>query len=236
MKTLKLLTLICLSILMTTFSANNAYSATNKKIDADIGTKRIPQGTIFELKLLDPINTSTMALGDEFSLMTMQDTIIDKYIIIPTGSIIRGSVQKVNPKRMLSKGASIYLDFDHVVSPTGKQIPLSVGVCYRPNITLDGGIGNGQNYGTAIKKNAQTTVNIVKVSTKWGWETGEDVLEGYPKYVLTPLAAMVSAPAAGIYFLGDAVIDLFKKGDDISLNQGDTIKVMLLKPLDIPIN
>lgn len=236
MKIIKLLSLICLSVTVAVFTANNAYSLTNKKIDADIGTKRIPQGTILELKLIDPISSASMALGDEFSLMTMQDTIIDKNIIIPAGSVIRGAIQKVNSRRMLSKGASIYLDFDHVVSPTGKQVPLAVGICYSPNITIDGGIGNGQNYGTAIKKNAQITANIVKTSTKWGWETGENVLEGYPKYVLTPLAAMASAPVAGIYFLGGAVVDLFRKGDDISLNQGDTIKVMLLKPLDMPIN
>lgn len=236
MKTVKILSLICLSIIITAFNSNSAYSFTNKKIDADIGTKRIPQGTVLELKLIDPINTSNMALGDEFSLMTMQDTIVDKHIIIPAGSVIRGAIQKVNPRQMLSKGASIYLDFDHVVSPTGKQVPLNVGICYTPTITIDGGIGTGQNYGTAIKKNAQTTANIVKVSTKWGWETGESVLEGYPKYVLAPLTAAFSAPVAGIYFLGDAIVDLFKKGDDVSLNQGDTIKVMLLKPLDMPIN
>lgn len=236
MKTVKLLSLVFLSIIITSFNAITANSATNTTIDANIGTKRIPQGTVLELKLIDPIGSADMVLGDQFDLMAIKDTKVDKNIIIPAGSVIRGSIQKIVSRKMLSKGAVVYLDFDHIVSPSGKQVPLSVGVCYYTNITVDGGLGNGQNYRSAIKKNAQTTANIVTKSTKWGWETGGQVLEGYPKYVLAPLTAGLSAPVAGIYFIGDAIVDLFRKGDDVSFNQGDTLKLMLLKPLDMPVN
>lgn len=225
-----------LGIIIAFTTITTAQCAPNKTINADISTKRIPSGTMIELKLIDPINSANMFLGDQFDLMTIKDIKVDKQIIIPTGSVIRGSIQKVTPRKMLSKGAIVYLDFDHIVSTTGKQVPISLGLCYNQNITVDGGIWNGQNYLGAIKNNAKVTANIVTTSTKWGWQTGEDILEGYPKYILGPIAAGVSAPAAGIYFLGDAIVDLIKKGDDISLNQGDTIKVMLTKSLDMPIN
>ena len=71
--------------------------------------------------------------------------------------------------------------------------------------------------------------------TTWAWEKGDEMLNGSPKYVLAPLTAIVSAPVAGIYFVGDAIADVFKKGKDINLNQGETIQVQLLKPIDMPV-
>ena len=61
------------------------------------------------------------------------------------------------------------------------------------------------------------------------------MLNGTPKYVFAPLTAIVSAPVAGIYFVGDTVADIFKKGKDMSVIQGDTLHVQLLKPLDMPV-
>lgn len=234
MKKFKLISLMFLSLLLIGYNSTFANAAQNKTINADIGTKRIPSGTVVKLKLIDPIGTDNMSLGDQFDLMTLEDIRVDKSIIIPAGSVVRGSIQKINPKRMLSKGAIMYLDFDHIVAPTGKQVPLKVGICVSPNLTYDGGLGSKTNYGTATVVNAKNTAKIVKVSTNWGWKTGEQLLNGYPKYVLAPISAAFSAPVAGMYFLGDSIVDIFKKGDDIQLNQGDTLNVMLLKPLDMP--
>ena len=60
-------------------------------------------------------------------------------------------------------------------------------------------------------------------------------MNGAPKYVFAPLTAVVSAPVAGIYFLGDSVANIFRKGQDINLNQGEVIQVQLIKPLDMPV-
>lgn len=234
MKNIKMLGLLFLSILLIGYNSPYAGAITNKTINADVGTKRIPSGTIIKLKLIDPIGSEAMKMGDQFDLMTTEDIRVDKCIIIPVGSVIRGYVDKISPSRMLSKGAVIYLDFDHIVGPTGKQVPLKVGIAACSKLTYDGGLGSKTNYGTATVQNAKTTANIVKVSTNWGWQTGDQILNGGPKYVLAPLSAMISAPAAGIYFIGDSVYNIFKKGDDIQLNQGDTINLMLLKPLDMP--
>ncbi len=234
MKLKNILGLLIISIMLIT--ANCSFAAlSNKTIHADIGTKRIPSGTILRLKLLDPINSDMMEMGDQFSMMTTEDIKVDGLVVLPTGSIVRGSIQKIKQSRMLSRSATVYLDFDHVVAPTGKQISLRVGICNNPKVTIDGGLGEQTNYRTATVQNAKNTAKIVKTSTNWGWNTGGQVLSGYPKYALAPLSAVFSAPVAGIYFMGDSIIDLIKKGDDLSLNQGDKINLMLLKPLDIPV-
>ena len=227
--------LLVLSLLMINFCNLHSFAESDRLINADIGTRRVPQGTLLKLKLIDPLGTSGMSLGDQFDLMTTEDIKVEKSVIIPSGSVIRGSVEKISQRRMLSKGAIMYLDFDHIVSPTGKQVPLKVGIVECRSLTYDGGLGSKTNYGTATVQNLKNTGKIVKVSTKWGWDTGNQFLEGYPKYVLAPMSAIFSAPVAGMYFIGDSIVDLFKKGDDLQLNQGETMKLMLIKPLDMPL-
>ncbi len=234
MRLKNLLNAVLVSLILAVI-AQFSFAATNKTINADIITKRIPEGTTLKLQLLNPISSENMQEGDPFNSMVTEDVKVNKSIVIPVGSMIRGSIEKVKPKKMLSKGATIYLNFDHVVSPTGKQVPLNVGIYRNKALTYDGGLSSKTNYGTATVQNAHNTAKIVKTCTKWGWETGDKTLNGYPKFALAPISAIVSVPAAGIYFIGDSIVDIFKKGDDIIFNQGDELQVMLVKPLDMPV-
>ena len=88
---------------------------------------------------------------------------------------------------------------------------------------------------TALTKTAETTKKIVVKPTTWAWEKGEELGNGYAKYAFAPLTAIVSTPVAGIYFIGDAVADVFKKGENFSINQGYILQVELVKPIDMPV-
>ena len=70
--------------------------------------------------------------------------------------------------------------------------------------------------------------------TKWGITTGEKAWNGWPKYVITPFNSLLSVPTAGLYLVGDEVVDLFKKGNDIALNQGEVINLMFMEGVDVP--
>ena len=176
-----------------------------------------------------------MELGDQFDLMVVDNVKVNNIVVIPQGSVIRGSIEELEKPARLYKGGMIRLYFDHIVSSTGKQVPFYAGICNNPNVTYDGALSSKTNYQTALYNTAQTTKNIVVKPTTWAWEKGDEMLNGSPKYVLAPLTAIVSAPVAGIYFVGDAIADVFKKGKDINLNQGETIQVQLLKPIDMPV-
>lgn len=231
----KLFSVILLFALFSLFNMNIAYSAINKQINANIKTKRVPAGTVIKLRLLDSVNSSSMELGDSFDLAVTENVKVDNSVVIPQGTLVRGSIEEIQKPAMLYKGGVIRLYFDHIVSPTGKQVSFSAGICNNPAVTYDGALSSKTNYGTAIANTAETTKNIVVKPTSWAWEKGEDMLNGTPKYVFAPLTAVVCAPVAGVYFLGDAVADVFKKGKDININQGETIQVQLLKPVDMPV-
>lgn len=220
---------------MITFNFQDALAVVNKQINANIKTKRVPEGTVIKLRLLDPLNSMSMELGDQFDLMVVDNVKVNNVVVIPQGSVIRGSIEELQKPARLYKGGMIRLYFDHIVSSTGKQVPFYAGICNNPNVTYDGALSSKTNYQTALSNTAQTTKNIVVKPTTWAWEKGDELFNGSPKYVMAPLTAIVSVPVAGIYFVGDAIADVFKKGKDINLNQGETIQVQLLKPIDMPV-
>ena len=231
----KILSLLIIIFCMITFNFQDALAIVNKQINANIKTKRVPEGTVIKLRLLDPLNSMSMELGDQFDLMVVDNVKVNNVVVIPQGSVIRGSIEELQKPARLYKGGMIRLYFDHIVSSTGKQVPFYAGICNNPNVTYDGALSSKTNYQTALSNTAQTTKNIVVKPTTWAWEKGDELFNGSPKYVMAPLTAIVSVPVAGIYFVGDAIADVFKKGKDINLNQGETIQVQLLKPIDMPV-
>jgi len=202
---------------------------------ADAKTKRIPAGTKLKLQLIDPVSTIAGNEGDAFNAMLLEDQTSGTNIILPAGSVVRGSISKIKPIKRLSRGAILYLDFDHIVTPNGRQLPLTMSVYNRTNITLDGGLYTSKGYGEALKKNWVKTVEITKTVTQFGVDKGEDAFVG-ATFITTPICAIGGAFGGGAYLVGDSVIDLFRKGEDVILNKGTTLDVILSYPIDVPVN
>lgn len=205
-------------------------------LKGDAQTRRIPAGTKLKLQLIDPISTQSGADGDYFSAMLMEDQKSATGVILPAGSIVRGSVNKIVKSKRFSRGAVLYIDFDHVVTPNGRQLPISLAVTNRANITYDGGLYETKGYGEAIKTNFNKSIEITKVSTRFGVDIGEKILGGAPLVLTVPLCSIGGAIGGGAYFFGDSTFDMFKKGQSVILNQGQQIDVVLVNAIDVPVN
>jgi len=223
----KLLNLL-LALLTCTVSVNAA------PLKADVSSEHIPAGTVIAVKTADSLDSTKALEYDRFDVITVADIVAGSKMILPKGTVIRGSVKNVKSKKMLSKDAAIYVKFDHLVSPVGTQIPVSLALHSSDILTVDGGLGYGGNYGSASKQNVKNAGKIITNMTKWGITTGDKAWNGWPKYVLTPVSSILSVPCAGLYLIGDEIVDVFKKGNDITLNQGDVINLMFLKGVDVP--
>ncbi len=194
-------------------------------------TKRIPAGTKFTIKLLDPISTKTSNEGDYFSAVLINDEKTPTSVILPAGSMIRGSVTKIVPAKCFSRGAIAYIDFDHIVTTNGKQLPLDMIISGKVNLKFDGGVYHNRGYGEAIQNNWDKTVDITVNAT----EAGLDAF-GPVRIITVPVCAIGGALGGGLYFLGDSVVDMFKKGQDVEFNQDEILTVILTQPIDVPIN
>lgn len=220
-----------LTILIAMFLVSNTAFAGAFKADAR--TKRIPAGTVFQLEFLQPVSTFSGCEGDSFVATMKNELATGSNVILPTGSVVRGSVAKVNTAKRFSRGAKLYLDFDHIVTPNGRQIPLDLAVCQFDNIYYDGSLYKNLGYGEAVQKNYERAVEITKNSTNYGLKAGESA-PGI-QYLTAPLCAVGGFLGGVGYWVGDGIADMFRKGKDVYINKGDVLTVKLLNPIDVPV-
>ncbi len=209
---------------------NTAFAA---PFNANEKTKRIPAGTKFSLQLMNSISTINNTAGTEFTAILMSDETSDNDVILPMGSLVRGTIRKVEPSKRMSKGAVLYLDFDHVVTPNGRQLPLTFTVTGRADVTYDGGISGGNGYKDALINNWHVTKDIVSTSTEWGGDVFDDVIVA--DQLMTGVGAIGGAIGGGAYYVYDFFADMIRKGDDVNLRKGEVLNVILVDPVDVPV-
>ena len=219
-------------MLLLAFSLTTTVTFANQ-LKADVRTKRIPAGTNFQLQFLQPVSTFSGSMGDSFVATIINEQSTDTSVILPAGTVVRGSISNVNTAKRFSRGAKLYLDFDHVVTPSGRQIPLDMAVFKYDNIFYDGGLYKNLGYGEAVKANYDKAVEITKNTTEYGTKAGE-AAPGI-QYLTTPLCAIGGFFGGVGYFIGDSVADMFRKGQDVYINSGDIINVKLVNPIDVPV-
>lgn len=221
---------ILIFLLVIGFSMSTVWAGPFK---AAANTKRIPEGTKFQLEFLQDVDTYAGGIGDSFSAMLKNEQTSGSGVILPAGSIIRGSIGDLKTSKRLSRGAKLYLDFDHVVTPSGRQIPLDMAVCKFDKIYFDGGLYKNLGYGEAVKENYDKAVDITVKSVNYGLDIGEDRYG--LQYLTTPICAIGGFIGSVGYFIGDSIADIFRKGKEVKISTGDVIEVQLLNPIDVPV-
>lgn len=205
------------------------------QIKADARTKRLPAGTKIGLVMSESVQTGELTEGDMFQSTTTSDIKVDNRTILPKGTLVRGTVKAFSKVGIASKSANLYLTFDHIVTPQGKQIPIEAGICNGFDIMSDGGISGGGNYLSELKRNVKKSGDIVAGATNWGIDTGDDLFKG-GKYLLTPIGAVAGVFGGAIYLVGDSIIDIFRRGNEVIINQGQPFNIILIKGLDVPLS
>lgn len=227
MKIVKTLVMLFLVLSVT------ASSVLAGPLSATAKTKRIPAGTTFQLEFLQPVSTFSGSSGDSFVATLLNEQTSGASVVLPVGTVVRGSVSEVKTAKCFSRGAKLYLDFDHVVTPTGRQIPLDMAVAKFDKIYYDGGLYKNLGYGEAVKTNYDKAVDMTKNAMEYGRKAGESA-KGI-EYLTTPICAFGGFIGGVGYFIGDSVADMFRKGQDVYINTGDIINVQLVNPIDIPV-
>ena len=212
------------------FLTSYSYAGTFK---ADARTKRIPAGTPLRIEFTQPVSTFSGGEGDYFTALLKNELLAGNSVILPQGTIVRGSISNVKTAKRFSRGAKLYLDFDHVVTPNGRQIPLDLAILRFDKIYYDGGLYKNLGYGEAVQQNYEKAVEITKNATNYGLSV-KDTHPGL-QYLTTPFCAIGGFLGGAGYLLGDSVADMFRKGKDVYINKGDIIDVKLINPIDIPV-
>lgn len=219
-----------LSIVLSLFLFAQTISAS--PLSGNAKTKRIPAGTKFALQMTTPVSTANSE-GTEFTAIMMNDQTADSDVILPMGSLVRGTIKRIEPAKRFSKGAVLYLDFDHVVTPNGRQLPLTFSIVGRQDMTYDGGITASRGYKDAMIENWQKTKEITVGATEWGADVFDDV--PVADQIMTGVGAIGGAIGGGAYYVFDSVADMIRKGKSVDLKKGEVLNVILVDPVDVPV-
>ncbi len=220
---------IIAALLAIFFTTQISFAAS--PFSANAKTKRIPAGTEMSLRILNSIDTSINGGGTNFNAVLLTDQKENEDIILPMGSIVRGEVKAVIPAKRFSKGSVLYLDFDHVVTPNGRQIPLTLNVIGRRDMTADGGITTTKGYADAWKQTCVKSGHITLNAIDWA----DDVTDNGFRYVLIPIGAIGGAFGTAGYFIYDSIADMIRKGKDVRINKDEILNVILVEPVDVPV-
>lgn len=202
---------------------------------ADLQSKRIAAGTIIEIRFLDSMSSLTSTAGNSFNACLEEDIKFNKKTVLPAGTLMRGTVNNVKKSKILKIPAALYLDFDHLVTPDGKQLDLSLRLA-DVNLTKDlMGISGGGSYRISVCDNFSDSVEFVKNSVDWGNAAGDKFFNGYPKIIITPVTATGGFIGSTLFFTGKSLADIFIRGNEVIVNQNQVIKGRLTEPIDIPL-
>lgn len=78
-----------------------------------------PSGSVVHARLLTPLNSSTSKKGDGVEALITEPLVSSDHLILPEGSVIRGSVMQVQPARRLARNGQLRILFHEVAPPNG---------------------------------------------------------------------------------------------------------------------
>jgi len=78
-----------------------------------------PSGSAVHARLVTPLNSSTSKKGDTVEALITEPLVVSDHLILPEGSIIRGSVMQAQPARRLARNGHLRILFHEVAPPDG---------------------------------------------------------------------------------------------------------------------
>ncbi len=190
--------------------------------------KELFTGAVDELNSKDVIYMSVSQVldasftleGDEFFAEVTSDVYSDKGIIIPRGTVAHGIIKASKESRRLGRDGYIDLNFDYLVTPDGREIPIE---------------GNMSTKMHPLKATAKI------VATDVGYTAAGGVLGGLTALNLLGLEAAIASQGytiAGGAAIGGTIglgMALYRKGKDVLISPGDEIRVKLASNVSLPV-
>ncbi len=210
-------------VLAETFDASVEYNENYIPRQEDIFT-----GEIETLERKDVINMTVSQVldgnlsieGDEFFAEVTTDVIGDKGVIIPKGTLAHGSIIESGEAKSLGRSAWIEMDFDYLITPDGREIPIEGHMSTKLNPVVE-------------------TAKIVAQDV--GYTAAGGVVGGFVALNLLGLEAAIAsqgytlaagAAVGGAYGLGMALI---RKGHSVLIAPGDEIRVKIKSNVELPV-
>ena len=88
----------------------------------------IPDGTPVVLRLAENVSSAHARVGDELDFVVVRDVNLGGFVVIPAGTVARGSITQVKRKRFLGIGGNVRLQLDSVKLANGDSVNLQASL------------------------------------------------------------------------------------------------------------
>ena len=202
-------------------AANGSRSQGGQQPAAASGTYIVPSGQTFILQLETDLHTNTTRKGDKVKFSTAAEVVADSQTVIPSRSLVWGTVTESKRAGRLAGRAEIRLRLDEIRLADGTMVPFHatiVRVGYDPvkpagagDPGVKGESGAGADAGTIVKAGAQGAII--------------GVITAGPRGAMIGSIAGIAVTAAGM---------IFRRGPDVDLPRDTMMEAKFDQPLTIP--
>lgn len=158
--------------------------------------------------------------GDEFFAEVTSDVEGDSGVIIPAGTVAHGKIIRSYESKRLGRDGALDLDFDYLVTPDGREIPIEGKMTTRLHPIA------------ATAKIVATDVGYTAVGGAIGGFLALNWLGVEAAIASQGYTVMGGAAIGGAIGLGAA---LYRKGKNVLISPGDEIRVKINTSIPLPV-
>jgi type IV secretion system protein VirB10 len=185
-------------------------------------TYTVPAGTKVLLQLRSAVNTKSAKPGDGIYLASTFPVVVGTRVLIPAGVYVQGVVDSVVRPGRVKGRAQLNLHFSSIIFPNGTVVEIpgiinSLPGAHDRTVDAEGKVQQNGNKGRDVAKAAQIGLEGAGVGGLGGAISGH------------PLEGAAIGGLGGVAV--GAVIALFTRGDDINIENGTPVEMVLQRPL-----
>ncbi|WP_158748403.1 hypothetical protein [Acidobacterium sp. S8] len=184
----------------------------------------VPEGTKVLLALKSGVNTKTANPGDSVYLLSSFPVVANGRVAIPAGVYVQGVIDQVTRPGRVKGRASVRMHFTSMIFPNGSVVDIpgivnSVPGSDGAKVKDEGEIQQPSNKGKDLGTVAGGAISGATIGSVAGGVSGHPGAgAGY---------GALAGGAAGLIYT------LFTRGDDVVLTTGQTVEMVLQRPLTL---
>ncbi|MBS6602900.1 MAG: hypothetical protein KH301_03970 [Brachyspira sp.] len=180
----------------------------------------LERSDIIHMTVSQVLDSNINIEGDEFFAEVVNDVEGDSGVIIPKGTLAHGRISQTEAAKRMGRPAQISLDFDYLITPDGREIPIEGRMSTKLNPVVQTSKIIAQDLGYTVAGGAVGGF----LALNW---LGLEAAIASQGYTLAGGAAI-----GGAIGLGAA---LMRKGSDVLIAPGDEIKVKVNTSVSLPV-
>lgn len=201
---------------------SNASVQTANAPSASLKQLTVPAGTEVPLLLKSAIDTKNTRVGDGVYCQTAFPVVVDNVIVIPAGAYVKGEVVRSQRAGRVKGRAQVQFKFNTIIFPNGYTVDMP-GTIHHDSGSTNAGVDNEG----VIKADSQKGKDAKTIGEGAGiGAAGGSIITGSRAGALG---------GAGIGGLAGLATVLLTRGQDVRIEPGTSLKMLLQLPLTVDV-